>query len=522
MAVISFELTQSDGVTPQLAAVPAFTYYGGRDGVSPMTPPVIYHRGQGVYVATVPPADAATGVVWLVTSGAFPSRIVGAVSLEADPLVAVFFEDGSGALWAGADPTITLYVDQLGVARPVTPALVKGSRVGVYAFTATPADADAATVFLVVPPAGAAPAFIQGNITRAQRVTFTVTQLDLFHVRLTADQPVRNTAELIDPSRYSVLATSPLILSPVVSAVTRVSTTAVELTLSRELATDTYAVSLVDGTWFTLDYSSSNQTSAVALAATGQAPVLTAAYAATVNTIRVAYSKAMRHVSALTPSDALNPANYSVTTRTVTGVTALSDTLFELALDVPMALLTSYDVSVLTSRDVVGNPVTPLTVTIPYGAVPSTTLTAGDVIGNSVLVPAEWRLRSPFPYATLEFFRQRMLSAVSDSSFAGPRGRCLLFFTQDTDVRAIFTDLFGVTFSTPAAALVEKRGALEVHADVARFLSRLNEMALSELRQAGVPGAYTEMLQSRLTSHNYLDQVSAFCAVVLLAAAVLP
>ena len=518
--LISFQLTLADGLNPDLTAAPAFVYYGARSGLAEIAPPVLYHRGFGVYVAEVPPSDAAMGVVWMIETGSSPPRLAGAVSTSADPLVGFLLEDSTGALWTGADPHFISYANADGTPRPSLPTVLRGARVGVYAFTGSSADATTGTIFSLTSPGGL-PVFTQGDLTGTQPITFTAAQQTLYRVRLTPVRDVMLSARVTDASHYTVTPADALVVTPPVVSVEYVSSTAIDLVLSVELATGSYTVSVDGNTWYSPDSLASNDTLPATLAATGDAPVVVAAYTPTLSTVRVLFSKRMRHANAALVSDALHAANYSVTGRTVTGVVAFTDYLVELTLGTPMVALTTYTLTAAGARDLAGTPHTPFSNALPYGTNPEFVATPADVIGDRVLVPAEWRLRRAFQYPTLEFFRQRMLEAVSLSSFAGSRGRCLLFFTQDTDVRAIFTDLFGVTFQTPTARLVQKRPALDVYNDVSHVLDYLAEAALGELRQAQVPLAYTDMLQVRLRSHNFHDKVSAYASVVLLAAAVL-
>lgn len=519
--LIVFGLTQPDGRTPNTTAAPVFTYYGARSGTQEMAPPVLYHRGFGVYVAEVPANDAAVGVVWMVTTGATPARVAGAVSTVNDPLVAFLVEETSGALWTGTTPTFSVYARADGTPWGSTPTLLKGDRIGVYAFTGTSDQATAGTIFQVDTAATALPPHVVGKLTGNQPVTFTATQVDWRTVRLLLSRSVEDGSRIKNFLNYSVVPTDTQIVSPAITKVTVVSDTAVDLTLSVELATGLYAVTVLANTWYTADNYATNDTLPVALNAVGDAPVLVSAFAPTLNHVRVMYSKRMRRSSPSATGDALNPAYYVIPGATVSSVTAVDDQTFDLALAVPLLIGTSYSLTVSTARDLIGTPVTTTTVSLPYGSVALETQSPGDVIGNSVLVPAEWRLRTPFPFPTLEYFRKFLLSNVSASEFIGAKGRCILLFTQDTDVRAIFTTLFGVDLNTPRPEIVERSAPLDVFNAVDPSLARLVAPALRELKLAGVPEAFIALLHTRLNSESYLERVSAYAAVVLLAAAVI-
>ena len=160
--------------------------------------------------------------------------------------------------------------------------------------------------------------------------------------------------------------------------------------------------------------------------------------------------------------------------------------------------------------------------TVPYGTIPNKALPEADVIGNKILLPAEYRMRSAYTgYPALETFRQTMLAYSSESPFIGSQGRCVLFFTQDTDVRSVFIQLTGKTFTIPTASLIKKRTALQVNNDVNVTLVPLVSAALAELSSLGAAAEYTDLLQTRMLSANYVDRVSGYAGTVLLAALVL-
>lgn len=354
-------------------------------------------------------------------------------------------------------------------------------------------------------------------------VTFTVAMSSETLISITFSADVANTFEMFDFTKYTI--TSPGVAEQlVITAVTRVSSVLYRLTVTGiPKSAGAYTLTLAAATTTGIVGGAVIATP-VAFTAPAVTVVISSVVVLSSTVLQVNFSRDMRTSS---PGSALGLSNYTLTRVSgavnvpVSAVVQKTARQFELT-TTAMNSAVSHTISTTATDKGTNTPGNTITFTsFDFTTNPGTLVDPGNVIGDSVLVPAEWRMRRPFKYPTLEFFRQQMLEAVSSSPYAGSRGRSVLFFTQDTDVRGIFIDLFGVEFKTPEARLVLKRPALDVYEAVGPRLNQLQAMALSELRQAKVPEAYTTMLEPRLTNHNYVDRVSAYAAVVLLAATVL-
>jgi hypothetical protein len=126
------------------------------------TPPAITHVGAGKWVFTPSDADETVGTVALVDCGvgALPRRASFAIHLadNSNQFWCFQFEDGAGALWAGAAPSSLQYVDPTGAAR-TPPSLVAVAGAYLYSLTPSGADVTAGIEGRLDAPAGAVPTY---------------------------------------------------------------------------------------------------------------------------------------------------------------------------------------------------------------------------------------------------------------------------------------------------------------------------------------------------------------------------
>lgn len=151
----------SDGA-PLTSGVPTVQAWD-RDGAV-RTPPPVAHLAGGLWSVAPTDADEAIGTVVLVDfgAGALPRRVSLAVSLAngSNQFFVVHVEDENEALWAGAAPTVGIYVDSAGAAR-TPPALVPvpGSSTSLFALSPTAADLDIGVEGRIDGPADSAQPF---------------------------------------------------------------------------------------------------------------------------------------------------------------------------------------------------------------------------------------------------------------------------------------------------------------------------------------------------------------------------
>lgn len=142
---IVFRVYDSTGApkTDALAAGLAFTAYRNRSGTA-RSSPTITHLGAGVYRFQPTTSDVAEGIAYVIGTGTggFPAYYSGAIHTDAQPFASFLLTNqATGALWAGAAPTVGLYVDPSGTAR-TAPSLA--TVVSPYLYTLTPSAADLA------------------------------------------------------------------------------------------------------------------------------------------------------------------------------------------------------------------------------------------------------------------------------------------------------------------------------------------------------------------------------------------
>lgn len=145
--------------------------------------------------------------------------------------------------------------------------------------------------------------------------------------------------------------------------------------------------------------------------------------------------------------------------------------------------------------------------------------------GQRRLAPirAERRMYTPFPpeYPALEELRRVCLPAVTTDATLPMQARGVLVHAIHNGLHALFNPLLVLPPEARAGLLKDRRPGLQVDAAL-QPLSVLRGKALKELQALGVPHQHLTLLEKYLGSHSYANRVSAGCALVLLAAALLP
>jgi hypothetical protein len=161
---VSFGLYDAAGA-PLAGAAPTFAQYRDRLG-NARTAPALLELGGGQYGFTPTDADEATGVTFLIDAGASstPRRYSGAVHTPAAPFIAWHLEDGAGALWTGAPPSVAQWRNFAGGAR-VPPSVIAIGGLG-HLFAIFPSTEDLAVdvAFRLDSPPGAEPPFLSGSL----------------------------------------------------------------------------------------------------------------------------------------------------------------------------------------------------------------------------------------------------------------------------------------------------------------------------------------------------------------------
>lgn len=153
----------SNGV-PLTTAAPSFTIYRTRALVN-LSAPLIFHRGGGIYVAQPSDSDITTGVAYSIDTGAFPSRISGAVCSPLSPFDVLEFVDGNDSLWVGTAPTLGIYKDLSGSDR-TPPSLVEIEPNSIYTVTPTEADLTVGVIYRVDAASNSYPAYYNGSFAK--------------------------------------------------------------------------------------------------------------------------------------------------------------------------------------------------------------------------------------------------------------------------------------------------------------------------------------------------------------------
>lgn len=140
--------------------------------------------------------------------------------------------------------------------------------------------------------------------------------------------------------------------------------------------------------------------------------------------------------------------------------------------------------------------------------------------GPVEILPAELRMRRPFPYPALETLRQRCLQGSSASAAIGAQARAVLIFATHGDFKPLFLQLTELTPEILSGKHCDRRKAVLVDKDLYPFRALLSK-AVAELGSLGVPSTYQDLIQTRLASSSFNHRVSAQCAMVLLTALLL-
>ena len=140
----SFELYDVAGVLAA-GATPSWLTFADIAGNNRSAPGVV-NLGNGAYITTPTDTDEAVGCVGVLDCGAgfFPRYIDVAVYKpdNSNQFFSFHVEDGTGALWTGATPTVGKYIDKSGLTR-TAPTVVS---ITTYLFVAIPTAADIAAV----------------------------------------------------------------------------------------------------------------------------------------------------------------------------------------------------------------------------------------------------------------------------------------------------------------------------------------------------------------------------------------
>lgn len=162
--LVSWALYDNSG-NPLLGATPTFIDYCLRNGAVVTDQPIIRELGGGLYGFEPTDQHEQQGICYVIDSGvgANPTRLSGAVTRPSTPFTVWYLEDGAGALWTGAAPTIPS-----GSYRSNTQALTAPPVVAArsYLFSITPSASDLAigVTALAISPVGAFPSSIQTTL----------------------------------------------------------------------------------------------------------------------------------------------------------------------------------------------------------------------------------------------------------------------------------------------------------------------------------------------------------------------
>lgn len=133
------------------------TEYRVAQGGAPRTKPLVSEIGDGEYGISPTDADEEAGVVYLITApaGASPRRFSGAIYTPTNPFIGFHLEDGAGALWAGASPTVGTWRDFDGNPRTPPSVLTPGGTTYLFALIPSAEDLELDVSYKIVAPAGA-------------------------------------------------------------------------------------------------------------------------------------------------------------------------------------------------------------------------------------------------------------------------------------------------------------------------------------------------------------------------------
>lgn len=158
------------GDMPDAAAVVTLDVYKDRLGTN-RTKPTVMNFGGGVFGFLGTADDVSTGTAVLVNNGTATDALsryqTAVLSSDSDPFDVFVITTATGALWAGAAPTLGIYVTDGGSAltAPTLSALV-----GAYLYVLQPLSTDlqAGVSYRFDSPASALPDFMQGNLLKPE------------------------------------------------------------------------------------------------------------------------------------------------------------------------------------------------------------------------------------------------------------------------------------------------------------------------------------------------------------------
>ena len=219
---------KADAVIGNGASEVRFELYRDRTGAD-RTKPVITSLGLGVYGFEVSEADVLAATAWIVKTGADvtgpafaasgSTRVFGAAFLQSQPWFVQLLEDGAGALWAGAAPTIGAWRDVAGGADASAPGVLQVAP-GLWGFTPDAADLQAGRAFRWDAPAGAYPSYPHGAAHFDPIGTPGDSLGELIQAAITGDATVTALiASRIFPNRRPQTAALPLAVYSIISDV---------------------------------------------------------------------------------------------------------------------------------------------------------------------------------------------------------------------------------------------------------------------------------------------------------------
>lgn len=136
------------------------------------------------------------------------------------------------------------------------------------------------------------------------------------------------------------------------------------------------------------------------------------------------------------------------------------------------------------------------------------------------LLPIEIRISLPFTTPELDNLRLGVIRFISTDTMVDHRIRALLLVGHQNDFRAVMADVLRV----PAPILVEpicgRRGVFVMDRELS-LLDATSHQARQELRGLNLSQGYLELLEARALGPSPQHRISAACATVLIAAALL-
>lgn len=160
--------------------------------------------------------------------------------------------------------------------------------------------------------------------------------------------------------------------------------------------------------------------------------------------------------------------------------------------------------------------------TVPFTGIgdPIEAFNIDNVLVNKEILPGETRLRTSFPYPTLEMWRRTALQSTATSPTTGSsdiatRGRTTVIFAHGADMGSVFTYLAGTTPEMVAGYYVDQVRAITADASMQTALTQTAQ-ALVELAQLHVPEQYIAFIKDRCGGVSFNHRVAGLCAAVYL------